>query len=171
MSTQFKPPDFMKIAEKLKKDRQRYAEVAGINFIKSNFFKQGFTDEAFTPWEKHKDSSYRQGGAILTATGFLRDSNEVVRSSQEEIVFGSYAQYAKIHNEGGTIVIRVTPKMRKYFWYMFKRTGIAKYKRMALSKQMKVKIPKRQFIGPSAAVMKDLDTWTTQQIQQRFNRL
>lgn len=171
MSEDFKPPDFMKIAEKLKKDRQRYAEIAGVNFIKSNFDKQGFTDAGFTPWDKHKDSTYRPGGAVLTASGFLRDSNEVVNSSLEQIEFGSYAPYAKIHNEGGTIIIKPTKKMKKYFWYMYKRTGNIKFKKMALAKELKIKIPKRQFIGPSATFMKELDQWTISQIQQQFNNV
>jgi phage gpG-like protein len=165
MSEDFKPPDFMKIAEKLKKDRQRYAEIAGVNFIKSNFDKQGFTDASFTPWEKHKDPEYRPGGAILTSTGFLRDSIEVVESSPEQITFGSYAPYAKIHNEGG--VISTTQNVREH-----SRTRKGKsHKVKSHSRTIKTKIPKRQFMGPSVTFMKELDEWTILQIQQQFNNI
>ena len=57
-------PDFQNIAKQLIKDAQTIAEVEMINFIMSNFEKQGFTDVSFVPWEPRKGGS-DPGRAIL----------------------------------------------------------------------------------------------------------
>jgi hypothetical protein len=57
---------------------------------------------------------------------------------------------ARVHEEGRVIVIKVTPKMRKYFFAMLKRMGAVPtggsggFKRGILV----IKIPARPFIGP-----------------------
>jgi len=55
--------------------------------------------------------------------------------------------YAKIQNEGGKI--RVTDKMKSYFWYMYKKTQNEKWKRMAIMKKQFIVIPARPFLNNS----------------------
>jgi phage gpG-like protein len=166
-----KIPDFMAMAEQLKRDARIYAEVTGETFFKDSFHNQGFTDEAFEAWpdRSNGDLSYK----ILTVTGALLRSTRVMQSSEQQIVFGSDMPYAKLHNEGGTILVNVTPKMRKYFWFMFRATEQQKYKWMALTKkkQLQITIPKRQFIGESATLMGLLDRWAINEITNRFKEL
>lgn len=166
-------PDFSNITEKLITDTRRFAEVHCVNFFKSSFQKQGFTDQSFVPWDKRKQPDYRPGGALLVSTSYLLESIDVITSDKSRIVFGSYASYAKIHNEGGILTIPITPKSRKYFWYMFKKTQDSKWKYMALSKKdfMKIKVEKRQFIGESAVMMGELEKWFIDETLKRFKNL
>lgn len=166
-------PDFNAIGKQLIDDTRRFARVHCLNHFKDSFQKQGFTDQSFDAWEKRISPDYRQGGAILTDTSFLRDSLQVISGNKYQIVFGSYASYAKIHNEGGVLKIKVTPKSRKFFWYMFKKTQNAKWKWMALTKKdmMEVRIPKRQFIGDSKVMMDGLEQWLFDQIVKKFQQI
>ncbi|MCH4824284.1 phage virion morphogenesis protein [Gramella lutea] len=164
-----KVPDFQKIGRELMKDAQTIAEVEMLNFVLSNFEKQGFTDSGFTPWQKRKDDA-DPGRAILVKSGGLRDSVKVTHSSQEKVELSATAKHAQIHNEGGTINIPVTKKMRKYFWYMYKSTKQAKWKGMALTKKshFNVKIPKRQFMGESKQFNEHIEGLFFKAIVERF---
>ena len=166
-------PDFISIAEKLKNDIPRYVGITATNHFVESFAKQGFTNENFEAWDKRNSPDYRPGGAVLTSTGFLRNSIHVISSDASQVTIGTYAAYAKIHNEGGTITTPITKKMRKYFWYMFKKTQNQKWKWMALTKKdvMKIKFPKRQFIGESKVLMDNLDKWLVAEIEKRFKNL
>lgn len=156
----FPTPDFTTLSKKIMKGAITIVEAHAINFFKESFFKEGFTDTSFQKWENRKQPDYRAGRAILTDTGHLRESIEVAEKTGNSITIGTYAPYAKIHNEGGTINIPITKKMRGHFWKMFKETGNTKWKYMALTKKQNIslKFPKRQFIGESATLMKILDT-------------
>lgn len=164
-------PDFNSIGTDLINDAVTYASVTGLNFFRESFDKQGFTDESFKAWEPRKTGD--DGRGILINTAHLRDSTQVLERSPEQIVFGNTAPYAYIHNYGGMISIRVTARSRKFFWYMYKATGQDKWKFMALTKKerLSVKIPQRQFIGPSKTLLNALDAWIINQIITRFNNL
>lgn len=164
-------PDFQKIARELLKDAQTIVEVEMINFIMSNFEKQGFTDKSFTPWIGRKNNS-DSGRAILTKSGGLRDSITITESSREKVVATASAKHSSLHNEGGILNIPVTPKMRKWFWYMFKRTKEAKYKSMALTRKQHftIIIPKRQFMGDSEVFVKTLESKLFLAIADRFKQ-
>jgi phage gpG-like protein len=134
-----------------------------------NFERQAFFSQA---WQRRK-SPTRQGGATLIDTGQLRKSvrSEVKDSS---IVFRSDLPYAEIHNEGGEI--KVTPKMKKYFWHRYydctgsfgrRKDGSLRrdkrnsrltteaefWKALALMRVgSAIKIPKRQFLGVAPEV-------------------
>lgn len=158
-------PDFLKMAQTLKKDVVRYAAREGKNFFVESFHNTGFTDKNFEAW----DSSANNTGKVLTQSADLRDSVDVFERSFKRIVFGSDSVYAEIHNNGG--VIPITKKSRKFFWAMFKETGETKWKAMALTKKQAFKIPKRQFIGESATLLQNYDQWLKEQIEIRFKQL
>lgn len=169
----FPVPNFTAFAKEIVKNAIIIAEKESVNFFKESFFKQGFTDESFQKWENRKQPDYRAGGAILTNSGHLRESIEVAEKTNNSISIGTYAPYAKIHNEGGTINIPITKKSRKYFWGMYRETGNTKWKYMALAKKNHIvlKFPKRQFIGHSATLMKILDEELKQHIQTSFKNI
>lgn len=134
-----------------------------------NFERQAFFSRA---WQRRK-SPMRPGGLVLVASGDLRRS---VRSEIREssIVFFSDLPHAAIHNEGGEI--RVTARMKRYFWYRhYSATGsfgrrkdgsLRKdkknrqlsseadfWKAMALMKVgATIRIPQRKFLGTSPEV-------------------
>ncbi|MFK5890766.1 MAG: hypothetical protein QM486_08555 [Flavobacteriaceae bacterium] len=167
-----KTPDFLRMATQLKKDAVRYAAVAGVNFFQGSFDKQGFTDAFYEPWDKRKND-LDPGRKVLVSSSYLMQSIQVFSKSNKRIVYGSDAEYADIHNNGGTVKIPITTKSRKYFWFMFKATGNGMWKALALTKKqaITITIPKRQFIGESVTFMGDLDKWAKQQILKRFKLL
>ncbi|MEH6406659.1 MAG: hypothetical protein V7767_05200 [Leeuwenhoekiella sp.] len=166
---QNKIPDFKAIGKELIKDAQTIAEVEMINFILSNFEKQGFTDTGFVPWQGRKNDA-DPGRAILVKSAELRDSAHISESTPERVVATASAKHAQIHNEGGIVNIPVTKKMRGYFWYMYKRTGQDKWKGMALTKKthFTFTIPKRQFMGESHSFNLHIESLFFKTIATRF---
>ena len=75
-----------------------------------NISRQGFFGEQ---WARRNSPLAKAGSAILTGTGALRRSI-TSRISGNSLTFSSDLPYAALHNEGGEI--RVTPRMRRFFW-------------------------------------------------------
>lgn len=141
------------IQAKYKRLQRRLPRLVGqeaVNFFRGNFRLQGFKDGGrVRKWGRRKggDKSKR---AILTGSGRLRKSINVIRAGQQTITVGSMGvPYAQIHNEGGSMDVSI--KQRKYFWAKYYETDNDMYKYMALA--TKIRISKRQFIGDSS----DLD--------------
>lgn len=151
-------PDFEKIARDAMKDLpKQVGELAREHFIKS-FVKQGFEDASFMAWPKRKDLLSHK---ILNGSLALKNSIKVTEANlqQVKVEAGAGLPYAAIHNEGGTITIPITQKMKKFFWAMYKKTGEEVWKYMALTKKenITIRIPKRQYIGTSYALDKKID--------------
>lgn len=152
-----------------------------------NFEREGFFSEK---WQRRK-SPLRPGGHILVDTGKLRQSIRS-RSDADSITFFSDLPYAGIHNEGGEI--KVTARMKRYFWHKYyeaqggfgrKKNGELRndkknrqltteaefWRAMALMKEGKmVKIPKRQFLGMSPEVEKDVREIIEQNLAEYFGQ-
>lgn len=162
-------PDFEGMAAKLKKDLVRYASRAGTNFFQDSFYNEGFTDQTFEAWQP-RANDVDPGRKILVKSAGLLNSVRIFSANDQMIEIGSDEVHAEIHNNGGTIRIPITAKSRKYFWFMFKRTGNGMWKGLALTKktELVVNIPKRQFIGESATLMGQIDDWVVREINKRF---
>jgi len=89
----FPTPDFIALGKEIKKGVFIIAERECLAFFKESFDKGGFTDVSFQKWEDRKQPDYRTGGALLNATGFLKDSIEVAKKDSNSIIFGSYAKF------------------------------------------------------------------------------
>ena len=154
-----------------------------------NFEREAFFSEA---WQRRR-SPTRPGGHILVDTGRLRQS---VRSEIREnsVVFMSDLPYAAIHNEGGEI--KVTAKMKKFFWYKYysttgtfgrRKDGTLRkdrrnrqltteaefWRAMALMKTgASIKIPRRKFLGYApeveAAVREIIEENITEYLRETF---
>lgn len=177
--------DLETFAKKLGKDlgqlrnhlNRRVPGVAGqelVNFFKRNYRRGGYEDGGFHAWKVTK----RQLSGMKGAEG-----KYLPLHSRRNALFSAIAYktgdgwvsvfnntpYADIHNDGGTITIRLTDKMRRFFWAMYyKANGIRRttggkgrkkaktkaamvaeqYKWMALTKRktFAVRIPQRKFI-------------------------
>lgn len=109
------------------------------NFARRAFFKKRWPERRFP-----------NRGTLMVATGRLRRSIRS-RVTADSVVFTSSEPYAAIHNDGGTI--RVTAKMKRFFWARYKQTKNEMYKGLALKKVgSEITIPQRQFIGDSPEV-------------------
>lgn len=158
------PPDFLAIAESIKKKIRRYAKVYCLQWFDDSFQNQGFTDAAFSAWQKRKAPDKRPGGAILIDTIFLRKSLQVLRDTERNIEFGTHAPYAGVHNNGERV--RAIQNVRAHH-----RTRKGKREQVkAHSRKIDIKFPKRQFIGESKMMMEGLDKWLIKEVEKEFKQ-
>ncbi len=151
-----------------------------------NFDRQAFFSQA---WQRRK-SPIRPGRNILVDTGQLRRSISS-RTTENSITFYTTLPYAEIHNEGGEI--RVTKKMKRYFWYKYyeatgsfgrKKNGGRRNDRrtrqlsdkaefwqfMALKKECSlIRIPRRRFLGTSPEVEQAVREIVEENLNEYFN--
>lgn len=130
----------------IKRSLPRKFAKTSVNFFKRNFRAGGHVGNTFTKWKK--PSAIKKGKTTLIQSGNLRRAIKVVSVSDKRVVVGinKNIPYAKLHNEGGNIPI--TPKMRRFFWSQFIKTGLEQWKWMALTNKSEIEIPQRQFITP-----------------------
>lgn len=185
MSNKTPVPDFLQMAEDLLKGLpQQVADLALAHFNES-FEKQGFTDNSFIAWPKRLDDlTFGVNHPILNKTGALMGSLVIKSATMKrvEVAAGDGLPYAAIHNNGGTIKIKITDKMRKFFWFVYisltkhyangsaPPDHILKWKMMALTKktELTIHIPKRQYIGESQVLLKDVDGLIIEKIITTF---
>lgn len=153
-----------------------------------NFERQGFFNER---WQRRRSPSGK-GRGILIQTGALRRSIKG-KVSGGAVEFESDLPYAALHNEGGEIV--VTERMKKYFWYRHitakggmtrKKNGDLRnnkanrqlsgeaefWRRLALMKVgSTIKIPKRQFIGASPELERNVEEIIDEHLNAFFEQL
>jgi phage gpG-like protein len=161
-----KADDFNRLLTRL----PRLIGTEAVNFSKKRFREQAFVDTGTEPWKKRKPGANRNRGRnILADSGKLKNSIRITKVGKDFVTIGSKIPYAQIHNEGGTINIPVTDKMRKWGWAMFAKTNQSKFKGLALTKKtsLRVRIPKRQFMGNSFFLRKK----TTRMMVARFNNV
>lgn len=146
--------------------------------FQDNFRRGGFVNRELHPWQKSRrlltggTGAANNWGTLLSGHNYLFDSIKYIPSDYRVKVSNDLI-YAPIHNWGGTIP--VTNRMRGHAWKMFylasgkerkavkgptKRTKKAKavtpvnpeadfWKRFALTKKSKIRMPQRQFLGES----------------------
>ena len=150
-----------------------------------NFERESFFSEA---WQRKKSPT--GGKHLLVGTGALRRSIKS-RTDESSITFESTLPYAAIHNEGGEI--RVTARMKRYFWAMYYKasggfgrrkdgslrkdkrnarlsTEAEFWKHLALMKVgSKVKIPRRRFIGAHPELERAVTSVIERRLEEYFN--
>lgn len=121
------------------------------------------TDDAFRqkqfngePWPATKQPVKQ--GSLMLRTGLLRRSISFTANGNR-VVVTSAVPYAALHNEGGAVTVPVTEQMRRYFFYMYKKTKQERYRAMALSRKQsyRIRIPKRQFVGVQPSTIRKLN--------------
>lgn len=123
----------------------------------TEYFKASFATKEWDgqPWPQTKAPVTR--GSLLLRSGKLMNSirPSVVESNRVVISAGNdMVPYARVHNEGGTITVPVTAKMRKFAWAMHhkqekKQKDSGVWKGLALSKKqsLTITIPMRRYMG------------------------
>ncbi|MCO5253619.1 MAG: phage virion morphogenesis protein [Bacteroidetes bacterium] len=156
MKSKIQIPDFSKMAESTRKQIPPDIGQIALSHFKESFHKGGFTASSFVAWSPRKHDT---GYPILRKTNALMESLKVAEETMQRIKIETTLPYAAIHNNGGKFSVRVTPKMRKYFWAMYKATGQERWKFMALTKKKRlpIRIPERKFIGESRVLLDKID--------------
>lgn len=161
------PKNFQKIKLDIKKygdlfnDFSLIAGEEAVKLFQENFTEQGWQGATFEPW-KRKTVADGYNTLMSKNQNSLQQSIHVAYRTEKQVVIatGDKKPYARIHNEGGTIHIPVTDKVRKWGWAMFYETGNKMYKGIALTKKstLKVVMPKRQFMGNTPELQKRIET-------------
>ena len=149
-------------------------------FFKQSFKQQGQIDGGLKPWKKRSFEWQGKSRAILVQRGRLRNNIRSGRRRMNSAAVVSDLPYSLIHNEGGQIPI--TPKMRRFFWAMYKEStkGLTKTKKgtigkskhnqkimanaqiwrnLALTKKKHFNVPARPFMYHSADLNAKLDRY------------
>lgn len=149
---------------RFRKNYPRFAGTIGVSFFKDNFKKQGFINSSLEKWKprKQKDSA-KNRRAILVKTGRLRRSIRITNTTSKSVSIGTSVPYAKIHNEGGEI--KTSARIRSHKRRTKKGTTTVK----AHNRNIKTKIPKRQFAGNSAGLNKRLHRQTIRRLAAILN--
>lgn len=167
-----KPP-FKEILRRYQAFKDRIWRVIGqqaVNFFKDNFTRQGFLDGGkVNRWRARSEQLFgkqkkRKRRNILIGTGTLRKSIRIVNWGKNFVTVGATPKnkegdknYARIHNEGGTIIQTPTEKQRAFFWRMFYMTKDEAWRGMAMSKTIRIRIPRRKFIGNSTDLNREIE--------------
>lgn len=164
-----------------------------VSSVRQNFRCGGFYG---SPWQRTKRQEVPFKGAAGTYGPLLSKSTHLMSSTdyipgQGQVTIRNNTPYARYHNEGAST--KVTAKMKKYFWAkFFESTGIKKddnkevkkrkrnkpnpeadfWRAMALKKPGRmIKLPKRQFLGPSPAVDRIVSDVTKRTLENLIEKL
>lgn len=151
------------------------AANTGKNFFQQRFNAQNWIDNTTEPWRKRKKGAKRDTGrAILTDTGRLKRGTRIKQADWSAVIVGNDVPYAEAHNSGfrgvvtvnehtrvatrkvGTKELKLKGRQRKA------RIGGRKVKIKGASHQVsshtrKINLPKRQFIGNSAYLNRNIN--------------
>lgn len=173
------------------KDRELPVKVgrAVVESVNENFRRGGFYGR---PWKPTRRQQLGFHGVAGQYSPLLSKNNHLSRSTvsipgKGQVTIQNSLEYAGIHNEGGEIP--VTPKMKRFFWAKYYETGAVKpaegsrkksvpdaesgfWRGMALKRVGNtIKIPKRQFIGPSPEVDKIVNDITGKELQNHIKTM
>lgn len=167
--------EFFSEMEKKKKEvsdlmRRRMPVHAGriaVDHVQDNFRKGGFVNNGLHNWKKSNreihggKSAAGNYGTLMSGRNHLYGSTKYIPAERKVTILNE-VEYAGVHNWGGTISPRVTPKMRKFAWAKYYSLGGNKkdqpvgpyagfWKNLALTKKTKlnIRMPQRQFLGES----------------------
>lgn len=139
------------------------AGIIAVQFSKDRFRQKnwvGKTQQSWTPRKRKKS------GSILVKSGRLKRSIRKISEGKYYVLIGTDVPYAKIHNEGG--VIKKTARVRAHSRTRKGRNQPIKIK--AHSRNMNIKIPKRQFMGESAVLIRRLENHLYEQVTNEIYR-
>lgn len=168
------------------KDLEKFFDGLDKNFLRSavphivaekatEFFKKRFERKADVndrPWLPAKNPPSR--GSLMVRSGNLMASIRPAQVTPGKVVISAGSgkvPYAKIHNNGGRVVVPVTKKLRKYAWAMHYQTGEDRWKGLAITskKSIWVRIPRRQFMGHSRLLNEVIKTSISAAFKQFLN--
>jgi phage gpG-like protein len=145
-----------RLAKALAVQAPKVIGAAAERHFKQSFVNQGFTDSALVKWPKTKNG---KANRVLKKTGLLMNSIRVDRADLNVIRIvagGPQVPYARIHNEGGTIegTANVRAHQRRAHRASTRRGKVMRKAASvkAHTRRMLTYMPKRQYMGKSAAM-------------------
>lgn len=97
-----------------------------VSAYQNNFRLGGYVDKTLKPWKPAKRLSEggtgTQYGTLMSSRQELYNATEAI-PEDGKVTLRNGKKYARIHQQGGTITVPVTPKMRKYAWAMYYKNG------------------------------------------------
>ena len=122
-----------------------------IAFSVERFQQQNWKDTTIEPWKARKNYGDNSTRKTLMKSGALWRSIHLASIGSNYFVISSNMKYSKIHNDGGTINVPVTDKMRKFAWAKYYGTKNPFYKNLATTQKQSLSItmPRRRFLGES----------------------
>lgn len=166
--------------------------------FQDNFRQGGFVNGGLHPWPPAKRLSSGESGAdsqyktLMSSRNHLFSSINYTPGIAKVTIFNDVV-YAAIHNEGGTVHPKITPKMRRFAWAKYyelkgrqkgtqNRTSQSagnqpdsgeaeKWKRLALTKKetLTINIPQRQFIGQSTELDAKISAYVEKEVLRIIN--
>lgn len=167
------------------------AATIAVNFFKNRFVAQNWTDTHTQPWKRRKNRGKKnKGRAILTRTGTLRRGIRKGTVTPDYAVIENDVPYARVHNEGfrGTVNVKVHKRNRYRNVKTKEGTGIYSVKtrrerqrtrttretsgtHWVQSHKRRMNMPRRQFMGPSAYLNRDIERMMAGQFMKVLKRM
>lgn len=146
----------------------RQISITAVNFFKENFRAQAWRDRGAQKWKPRKTKTGRKSDtrAVLVKSGRLRRSIRAVSATSKHITIGTDVPYAQQHNEGfaGTVTQNIPAHTRQaHSRKAYTRAGrkveagtVRGHAVKAFTRRFRVNIPKRQFVGHSTTLDKEV---------------
>lgn len=161
----------------------RRAAVLAVSFSKQRFRDQSWVDNNTEPWKKRRpgwktESSKRQSRAVLVDTGRLKRSIRTIYVDDNMAIIGTDVPYARVHNNGfrGKVSQQVRAHTRhakgggkrgrdengRYLKATPRTLGTIRVR--AHTRNIRMNLPRRRFIGASAILDKQIERMMTAEI-------
>jgi phage gpG-like protein len=145
------------------------AAILAVNFSKERFVEQSWKDSSKERWKPRKSnnkrSKRRRNGAILVDTVRLKRSIRKIQVGNDYAIIGTDVPYAQIHNEGGEVNTTASVKSYTKKEHTRRRNGrkekVRSHTVNSHKRNVRFKMPKRQFIGESATLAKRIENMIT----------
>lgn len=151
---------------RLRQIHKRFPELAAIeavNFSKERFVAKNWLDRSPNRWQPRKNPNKPGSLMVGKGSGKLKKSVRKLKTTRNSVLIGTNFSYAQIHNEGGDIKKTVTIK-----GHIRKRNGREERVRPHI-RQMNINMPKRQFIGESAILLRRIERMLDKQIKNALH--
>lgn len=165
-------PDFIKKLNRLSKLYTKFPELAAIeavNFSKERFVRKNWVDKGVEAWkarkpspEWHSDEQKKAAsrGSLMVKSGRLKRSIRKTAVTRNSVTIGTDVPYAEAHNEGAVINQSINIKSHT-------RTRKGRESRVEAHKRRRmIKLPKRQFIGESAILLRRIERFVQREITE-----
>lgn len=145
------------------------------------YFIKAFTDQAWdgAKWPARQDKKNtrplligKSGGTKGGAHAHLRSSvnNSIKETTWSSIVFSVPQPYARIHNEGGTINMPARKQVIHFKGGSFSKMKSASHAQKVDVGAHVIKIPKRQFMGNSKTLNRQITEKVNEEMKKVFKK-
>lgn len=136
------------------------AGTIAVNFSRDRFRQQNWVDATTQPWRKRKDNgrkrkTRRSKRGVLIDTARLMRSIRKIHITQTSALIGTDVDYGQVHNDG--LEVKGTANVKAHTRVRVNGRKRVEQNVKAHKRNVKFKMPKRQFIGASAILDKKVE--------------